>query len=359
LIAGPTHDPDLEENVMNDLRVAKNLCRGLGLVVLVAACHYPGERAPRIPTSFDQDEAPFTTAQEKGLLSVFRLPSGQEVKEVERARQVSSRLFAQSKIRPGEMKPDASHHLIQVGADDPSASFRLDRRTGSFSFNGGFRSYLGGQSTSGLPQPEQAVELARRHLDDLGLLPASQDQLFVQHVGGIRAAERNEQGALQAGDKLVTVHFGRKIGGVEVGGPGSKIVVTMGSGGELVALYRRWLEGSEERKRPGELLSRKEVLAAVRAAVIRDAVEAERVKIATPEAGYYDDGEGNIEPAYFVVAELVFDDAKDRHRGTERYLEVIPALKAPRAVFVQETRAEKSPAAAPQGRTRSYGHASK
>jgi hypothetical protein len=342
---------------MNRSRITKTLCRGLGLLALAAACHYPGERAAQPSTSYDQDQEHFATAQETGLLSAFRLPPGQEVREVERARQVSSRLFAQSKVRMGEIKADRSNHLVQVGADDPSASFRLDQQTGSFSFNSGFRPYAAGPTTSGLPQGEQAVELAKRTLGDLGLLPESQDQLFVQHVGGLRAAERDERGTLQTSDKLVTVHFGRKIGGVEVGGPGSKIVVTMGSGGELVALNRRWLEGTEERKSARELLSREQVLAAVSAKVKRDGVGARRVKIGTPKAGYYDDGRGNIEPAYFVVAELVFDDAKDGRGGTARYLEVIPALKAPRADFVQETRAERPPAAAPRGKGSRYGQA--
>ena len=61
-------------------------------------------------------------------------------------------------------------------------------------------------------------------------------------------------------DKLRTVHFGRQIDGIDVGGPGSKITVQLGANGELVSVNRRWVEVTEEKqhssafKGPGDVV---------------------------------------------------------------------------------------------------------
>jgi hypothetical protein len=96
--------------------------------------------------------------------------------------------------------------------------------------------------TPSLPGRALAVPVALMHLQLLDLLPAETGELFVQHVGGMRQNKVMEDGSTGYYDKLVTVHFGRKIDGIEVSGPGSKIVVHLGAYGELAGLNRRWVE---------------------------------------------------------------------------------------------------------------------
>jgi|GEM_PF-907508 len=241
--------------------------------------------------------------------------------------------------------------LIYVGAPDASAYFQIDTLTGDFSFSKGLAAYDGEGNTPGLPKRAAAVRLALRHLEALDLLPADKNQLYVQHVGGMRQAVVREDGSTDDFDKLVTVSFGRKIDGVEVSGPGSKIVVHLGIFGELVGLHRRWIEGEAVTLDETAFVSTGEALRRVADHLVNEWSEAQRVDAATPGVGYFDDGNGLIEPAYFFTAKLSYDptihDFARIEGYTNTYLGVVPALQAPKAKFRQLEPALLQPATAP------------
>lgn len=289
------------------------------------------------------------TAKEKNAVKAFRMKEG--FKGEAAARDLGNKLYKAAKANDAvALKGDASNALMHVSKADPGGHFRVDKTTGDFSFHKGMNDYINDRSTSGLPTKDNAPEVARKHLEALGLLPAVKDQMVVRHVGGLKQVDVKDGKPTAELDKLVTVHFGRQIDGIDVGGPGSKIVVELGANGELVGLQRRWIELTEEKKTDADQKGPSEVVNEVRAKIRGEASKAKKAEVSTPDFGYYDDGKGNIEPAYFFDAELEYDgtDAEGKPAlQKEKYHGVVPALKGSKADFVQLEKAARPPGRAP------------
>jgi len=297
------------------------------LAVALAACA-PGRPGPG---------GPIDPAQ-RGM-RVYRM--GTRFGGAEQARVLAERLFEGTGAQV-ELKEDNANGLMYVNPGDPSAYVRIDRTTGDFSFSRGLARYYGGGATPGLPDSARAVEIARTRLREIGELPQG-EALVVQHVGGLRMSEV-QNGATRTVDKLVNVHFGRRIDGVEVGGPGSKIVVTLGENGALVGLHKRWISLAAEERGAAEFLRPAEVQAAATTLVRAEWPRARRVAANRPELGYYDDGHGNVEPAYFVAATIVVEGEEPSRAGhVDHYLGVVPALRQPRGDYRQQERARVQP----------------
>lgn len=295
----------------------------------------------------DLKQGKFETAQQKNAMKAFRQRGGPKTDA--EVKQLGDKLFKHTRAAKAvELKEDESGYLIHVDDGDPSAHFRVDKRTGDFSFNKGLKSYLNDSETSGLPQGEKAVEMAKKHLGDLGLLPEKKEEMVVRHIGGLRQVDIGPDGKAVEKDKLVTVHFGRQIDGVDVGGPGSKIVVELGANGELAGLHRRWIEVVKETKQPGDFAAEAEVRTKINDKLKSVASKAKRITSDAPDFGYFDDGAGNIEPAYFYDAELTYDltDEEDTSKAKEhkeKFHGAVPALKRSKAKFDQLDKAKMPP----------------
>jgi hypothetical protein len=295
----------------------------------------------------------FETAEQRNAMKAFRQRGGPKTDA--EVKQLGEKLFAHARAKKTvELKEDTSGHLTHVDQGDPSAHFRIDRRTGDFSFNKGLKGYLNDSEPTGLPRGDKAVEMAKKHLGDLGLMPEKQEEMVVRHIGGLRQVDIGPDGKAVERDKLVTVHFGRRIDGVNVGGPGSKIVVELGANGELVGLHRRWIEVVKETKQAGDFAAEAEVRTKINDKLKSVASKAKKISSDAPDFGYFDDGVGNIEPAYFYDAELTYDltDEEDTTRTKEhkeKYHGAVPALKRSKAKFDQLDKAKMPPRKNQQG----------
>jgi len=297
--------------------------------------------------SVNMTQGKFETAQQKNALKAFT--NKKAAKTDAEVKQLGDKLFKHAHANESvQLKDDKTDHLSHVGRLDPSAHFRVDKKTGDFSFNKGLKEYLNDRETMGLPQGDKAVEVAKKHLSDLGEMPEKQEELVVLHIGGLKQVDVTADGKSVEKDKLVTVHFGRKIDGIDVGGPGSKIVVDLGANGELVALHKRWIEVNEEKKGASDFALEFDVKNKLQGQLKNDGAKAKRIDSGAPDFGYFDDGEGKIEPAYFVNAELTYDiedlenaGAKKEHK--EKYLGAVSALKQSKAKFEQLEKAKVPP----------------
>lgn len=289
----------------------------------------------------------FVTPREKNAARAFRMKEG--YKSDADAKQLAEKLFrTKGRAEVVSLKDDGSNHMLHVSRDDPSAHFRIDKTTGDFSWSKGMKGYENDGATQGLPGKDAAVDVAKRHLTELGLMPADQKQLVVKHVGGVRQQDLGQDGKPTAEhDKLVTVFFGRQIDGVDVGGPGSKIVVDLGANGELVSVTKRWMEVNEEKKNDGDFSSQAEVNNKIKAKLTRDGSSAKSIDSSEAQFGYFDDGKGNIEPAYFYTADVVYDIADPSGKVVQTIKEkqhgAVPALKGSKADFEQLEKAKGQP----------------
>jgi hypothetical protein len=288
----------------------------------------------------------FDEPASRGADRAFRMKEGFRGQQ-DAARQADKLFKHGGKGQTIQFKDDGAGNLIHINQSDPSAHFRVNKKTGDFSFNRGIADLLNDKQTQGLPTGQQAIERAKSHLKALGELP-DEEELVVQHVGGLRMAEMTDGNVHRAVDKLTTVHFGRRIKGLDVAGPGSKIVVDLGTNGELVGLQKRWmsLTDAEEKIPPGSLRSRGDVEQSTRAKLQREWAKAKKINADSLDLGYYDDGEGNIEPAYFTIAELVHDSFDEGGKVSEvksHFLNATPAMKNSRAKFDQEDKPGRPP----------------
>jgi len=312
-----------------------------GVVMIASAC-VAGIAMAEPPVNIGPGK--FETAREKGMLKAYRMKEGFPGEQ--QARQLAERLNRHAKFGDTiEFKADGNNGLFHVSKADPSAHFRINKKTGDFSYTRGMKGYFEGGTTPGLPTKEQAAEMAKKHLKDMGLMPAKPEELVLLHIGGMKDIEFKD-GKQTEHDKLVTVHFGRQIDGTVVGGPGSKIIVNLGANGELVGLHRRWVEVVEERRPDRDFKGQAEVHQNITAQLKKEAAQAKRADASAPDLALFDDGDGNIEPAYFFDAELEYDEADGQTKGgkyKEKYLGVVGAIKGSKADFRQLKRAKAQP----------------
>jgi len=238
------------------------------------------------------------------------------------------------------------------GVIDPSAFVEINTTTGDISFSKGFAGYEDEIDTPNLPMGQDAVRRALQHLRELDMLPGNPREVVVNHVGGLRMGSVDEQGITREFQKLTTVHFGRKFGGIPVGGPGSKIIVHLGQGGELVGLHRRWNELEPIQHEAGDFVALEEASARITEQLAREWNRAESIQAGRPEFGFFDDGKGTVEPAWFTQATLSYDAelhafAKDGEEAPTAIC-VTPALRISKADFDQQGRADAQPTRAEQ-----------
>jgi len=184
--------------------------------------------------------------------------------------------------------------------DDKTAKFEINKVTGDIIFRKGTAAYDGEGNTPGLPSKKQAPTLAKMHLKALGMY---KNGLVLNKVNVLKEAVYNGQTG-EIFDKLVIVSFKRKLGGIPVLGA-SRVVVTLGTNGELAGLIVRWYD-VERVKVPGVVKNIKEHLTNK----IKDKQKNHHfVMVKKADLVMFDDGNGVIEPAVFVQGEVNEDGA--------------------------------------------------
>lgn len=232
---------------------------------------------------------------------------------------------------------DMKNGLIALrNEEDPSASFEMDTRSGSFLYNAGLAEYKKNGSTPNLITGEKAQSIALQHLERFKLLP-NKEELKLVNIGGLNMAILKEDSTTEVYKKLVTVRYNRKLSDVPVMGE-SRIMVHMGTNGKLASIIYYWGEILEKRNIESDAVLadqdlKKELERRLRAA----AIDARRIIVQQVDFVLYEDGKGQIEPAFYVQAKLFYETSDDKSGEVMKY-DVpydyyIPVLKKPLAFY--------------------------
>jgi hypothetical protein len=220
--------------------------------------------------------------------------------------------------------------LFFASPKDENDTFEQNLATGDIRFRRNMTRYLGDFAPK-LPSGDEAQEIALRFLKENDLLPKDMGQLKLAHVGGLRATsviDGDKPGPII--DKLVTLSYSRMVDGLPVLGPGSKLVLDIGEGGEIVGLVRHWRE-IEPMNRKGigaeDLISPREALARANKQIREQFGEKSFVKIAQTGRAYFDNNGGIMQPVYYYQAQITLPDQRRFDRPIE-YVAVVPMLRA-------------------------------
>jgi hypothetical protein len=248
------------------------------------------------------------TAWKVFQLEPFRLGSAQEL---------SQRFL-------GRLKQQELDGLYQASdPEDASVFFTQTARTGDLSFSKSLKDYFSDKPSS-LPNPEESQQRAVAFLRENKLLPADMAQFKLIHSGGLRMSYTTDNKPGPIIDKLHTLTYGRQIDGIAVQGSGSKIVVQVGNGGEIVGLSRRWREAKPVREVPtNELKTRDIAEKEIRALIAREFTESSNVELTHVALAYYEDGGEFIQPAWQFTANLSVKEFRLQYFGA------VPALSKP------------------------------
>ncbi len=235
---------------------------------------------------------------------------------------------------PGfEKVEEIDGRYIFSATKDPSAVFDIDARTGSFLVNYGLKRYSTEGSTRNLPSAGAAEDLARSYLAKAGYLPQNEQEMVLAGVGGMDMAVAKDGKTRGPYKKLVTVRFSRVLNGMQVQGPGSRLVVHLGENGEMTGMIWNWPEVkaiavSAKQQKNSEVI-RQETAERLRLL----AGEAKEILGRKSVQVLYDDGQGHIEPAIYVTAVARYEGPVN-----EGFVDIpvdfyIPLLRSSKAVF--------------------------
>lgn len=223
---------------------------------------------------------------------------------------------------------------------DPSASFEMNTRSGNFLFNGGLAEYKKDISTPNLITGNKAESIALQHLEKLKLLP-DKNELQLINIGGLNMASLKPDKTTEIYQKLITVRYDRILSDLPVMGE-SRIVVHLGSKGKLAGLIYNWSKvENEERLGPDQLLSDKKIKKTIESRLRKGARGAKRIIVKKADIVLYDDGIGQIEPAYHIQARLYYispDSITEKDDKAVNKYDIpfdfyVPVLKKPIAFY--------------------------
>lgn len=214
-----------------------------------------------------------------------------------------------------------------VSARDANTTLEHNLATGDVSFSRNFNRYLG-SFVPKLPDSDSAVKIATAFLDQNRLAPTNSGELKVAHIGGLRATSVLSTG--QPGpvvNKLVTINFSRELNGVPVIGAGSKLIVNIGDGGEVIGVSRRWRElDRPTRLAASEILTEREALELSNRQILSEFGEKSRAEVLQTQIAYFDNNGGAIQPVFAFQTKIQLADQK---LPPVEYVSVIPAMRKP------------------------------
>ena len=151
-----------------------------------------------------------------------------------------------------------------------------------------------------------------------------------------------EDGTTSDYRKQVSVYFSRQIDGVDVVGPGSRMIVHLGSHGELAGLIRRWSETEAEQEAVEAFIPTGEVLPRMEAQLNQDWHEASEIAPQMPRRVIYDDGHSVVEAAYATDGRVP-PESSGTPRVGRKSRSVASALEIGRAGYAQQEKATDKP----------------
>lgn len=318
--------------------VAARLRRRVRICVLVPAlyaiCAGVGAQPGEKPIASRYFPPPVRVRLDRDRLQVFAVKPEPVLSE-EEASQFAARLSSYTQaelVKNDEPAERSAERVFFRDPKDPSASLDVNRRTREVLFNKGMAAYRRDGDTPQLPGEEDAARLALGHLEKLGMLPPK-DELVLAHVGGMNIGAHRADGSTAIYRKLVVVRYDRTLAGLPVFGD-SRVVVRLAENGTVVGLIRRWLPVEGQKVRPEQLLTDDAIQQGIRARLIAEGRSARSIVVRSADLVMYDHGNGVIEPAIHVVANMHYEDkvVNSRIVGEIRRLDVpydtfIPVLK--------------------------------
>jgi hypothetical protein len=212
-----------------------------------------------------------------------------------------------------------------------------------------------------LPDEEEAEQIAKEFLTENELMPTLlQGEAMITAkiltVAGARPAVKGRAPGQNdnpvAFDKFKVVTFTRQINGLPVVGPGSKIVVTLGEGGDVESLIRRWRSftppvttaaksarrSTKATTRLPEVITPQAALDGMKARLSRQfpgkSPTQLEAMIQDMDLAYYDSNVGAIQPVYVFRLNLGSNITGPSPGPQEDYVTFAPYLKvAPEAIF--------------------------
>lgn len=155
--------------------------------------------------------------------------------------------------------------------------------------------------TGRLPSDRMAIELSRAYLNKVGLMPRNEEELVIDHVGGIMQMLANARGGPQGKPekKAVVVYFSRKLDGLKVRNFGSSITITLTESRLPAGVQYHWREvASKEKVDRERFLNVDKIKELIKEDVDRVFAVNTKVFVEKIELVLYDNGGRFIQPAY-------------------------------------------------------------
>lgn len=263
-----------------------------------------------------------------GSLAAVSQAASVFVYPLEKTTETSTAQLARQYLGTSELQAvHRTEDTIYLASKDDSTRLEHNLVTGDFRFERGLERYLGDFAPK-LPSADEAVRATYDFLKQNGILPRNTEELKLAHVGGLRAQSvADGKNAGPVIDKLVTLTYSRVIDGVPVIGPGSKLVVNLGEGGEVVSLARHWREVSLDARKEvseKEVLNDDEVYALAKRQILSQFGQEALFEVRGKGLAYYDNNGGILQPVMMFETQVITSD--DGVVPTN-YLCVIPLLR--------------------------------
>lgn len=309
-------------------KIPMGLAMSVALVVLIGSC---GQMKPSKPTP----EPPRIIFKAK--LSDDLLARTEKLKVYTLQPSKADRGTFDTQARQlfgGELSGEAvqMNGVISMADTKKASNFMmLELETGYLSFNRGMADQIDDKPDR-LPKDDEAVEIAMAFLQKYKLDPGDTKEMKLAHVGHIRSAsfdpKTGKQGSVR--DQMLTIYFDRQLNGVPIIGSGSRMIVRIGDGGEVVGGARRWKERGRERSiKKKDLRSIGELTKDIETFLSKEMGKAERIEIVQFILVYYDNGGDFIQPALAFEANVIGKDLKYAYLGQTAILRSPPERVGP------------------------------
>jgi hypothetical protein len=201
--------------------------------------------------------------------------------------------------------------------------------TMGFLYAKGLSKIIDEKNKPNLPHKFEVKDIAVKHLKNLDELP--EDDFVYQTGTAFRAIYNPETGEEYSFGLKKMILMKRKLNGITVEGPSSKIFIDLGDNGELMSLMKNWPKIEKQMiDKKNNMINIKD-----RKSHIENKLQSkymnkniDSITIKKSKVIYYDDGKGLIEPAIFVEGEI-----KNNKGNKKNEMWIIPLLKNPKAKY--------------------------
>jgi hypothetical protein len=203
------------------------------------------------------------------------------------------------------MDAEALHGTTSYVFKTENLNFNFDRETGNFSMHKYEKARIGlSKDRRDYPSDRKCRAIAVKFAKSRGFLPSD------VYVSGIREHAKSEG--------YISVTFGRMISGYKSFGSGSRMIIRIGVGGEVIHVMRQWLVIEPYKMAPR--ITPEEAFEAWKRG---DAINASDGKVEEITLSYAADGLAYVQPIYYFRLERGYDE--------------VPAVKREHLLTIRET----------------------